>query len=113
MSYQYANLRGRVVPFTGSFTLSLDDNGKLFRCDDSNNVVVTVPGFLHDGFNVGFIVYGAGTVTLAANPLRANNLSGKTALSTQYQAGSVLVTKAINDADAFGSIEFLTGGDFA
>ena len=32
-----------VVPFTGNRTLSLDDNGKVLRCDDTSNVTVTVP----------------------------------------------------------------------
>lgn len=108
MSYDYAALRGNIVSFTGSFTLSRSDAGKVFRCDDTANVTVTVPGDLEEGFNCGFLMYNTGTVTIAAG-LGAVNKSGKTALSTQYQSGSVFVSKAAG----FKSQEFLLGGDFA
>ncbi|QOZ69193.1 hypothetical protein [Bradyrhizobium arachidis] len=112
MSYQYADFRGNVVPFTGSFTLTINDNGKVFRCDDPSNVVVTVPSDLHTGFNVGFVMYNTGIVTLAAAP-HAVNKSGKTALSTQYQSGSLMVMKRTGGPGILGDIEYLVGGDFA
>lgn len=108
MSYNTAALRGNIVPFTGSFTLTRSDEGKIFRCDDASNVTVTVPGDLYEGFNCGFMMYAAGTVTLAAD-IGAANKSGKTALLTQYQAGSLMVAKSVG----FKSHEFLVGGDFA
>ncbi|WP_234678912.1 hypothetical protein [Bradyrhizobium monzae] len=113
MSYDYSTGRVQVVPFTGSFTLKSEDIGKLFRCDDTANVTVTVPPDLHSGFSAGFLQYSTGTVTLvAAN--NASNKSGKTALSSQYQGGSILVTK--RSGGDFGVIvtnEFVVGGDFA
>jgi hypothetical protein len=108
LSYDYAALRGNIVPFTGSFTLSRSDAGKIFRCEDTANVTVTVPGDLLEGFNCGFIMYSTGTVTIAAGT-GASNKSGKTALSTQYQSGSVLMSKRTAD----GQHDFLLGGDFA
>jgi hypothetical protein len=108
MSYDYAALRGQIVPFTGSFTLSRSDSGKIWRCDSATNVTVTVPGDLYDGFNCGFVMYGAGTVTLVAGA-NAVNKSAKTALTTQYQAGSLMV---VNNP-GYKSHEFLVGGDFA
>ncbi|PSO29847.1 hypothetical protein [Bradyrhizobium sp. MOS002] len=98
----------RVIPFTGDRTLSLDDNGKILRCDDGSNVTVTVPGALPECFNVGFIMMGGGTVTLSAGSGATNRSSGTT-LSTQYQKGSLLVARNTNDAAA----EYLTSGDFA
>ncbi|SCB37615.1 hypothetical protein GA0061098_1007152 [Bradyrhizobium shewense] len=112
MSYQYADFRGNVVPFTGSFTLTINDNGKIFRCDDTSNVTVSVPNDLYTGFNCGFIMYGTGTVTLAAAP-HATNKSGKPALSIQYQSGGLMVTKRTGGPGLLGDIEFVTGGDFA
>ena len=112
MSYQYATLRGNIIPFTGNFTLRNEDAGKIFLCNDTANVTVTVPRDLIDGFNVGFVMYSTGTVTLAA-AAGVVNKSGKTALSTQYQAGSLMVMKRIGPDGVLGGHEFLVGGDFA
>lgn len=108
MSYDYAAFRGNIVAFTESFTLTRSDAGKIFRCESASNVTVTVPGDLPEGFNCGFVMYAAGTVTIAAG-VGASNKSGKTGLSTQYQSGSLLVSKRT----AEGQHDFLVGGDFA
>jgi hypothetical protein len=63
MSYVYGALRGNVVPFTGSFTLTRSHAGIIWRCDDTANVTVTVPADLESGFNTSFIMYSTGTVT--------------------------------------------------
>ena len=97
-----------VVPFTGNFTLSADDDGKVFRCDDSSNVTVTVPATLPECFSAAFSMWGAGTVTISAGS-GATKRSSTAALSSQYQWGSVLVVKNADDASA----EFVLGGDFA
>ncbi len=107
MSYDYATQRGNVVPFKGNFALSLSDIGKLFRCDDTANITVTVPSPLPDGFNVAFVMGSTGTVTIATDGISVNR-SGKTALSAQYQVGSLLVIKTTS-----GNAEFVLGGDFA
>lgn len=112
MSYIYADLRGRIVPFSSSFTLTPEHNGAIFRHDGSSNVTVTVPNTLDDGFNVGFAMFNTGTITVAAGA-GATNRSGKTALSTQYQCGSMLVMKRVQVDAVQATIEFLVGGDFA
>ena len=71
-----------------------------------------MPVDLYDGFNCGFIMYGAGTVTLAP-AANAVNKSAKTALSTQYQAGSIMVAKRSGGLGVSPAVEFLVGGDFA
>lgn len=97
-----------VVPFTGNRTLGADDNGKILRCDDSSNVTITVPADLPECFSVGFAMWGAGTITVAAGS-GATKRSSTSAISTQYQWGSLLVVKNADDASA----EFALGGDFA
>lgn len=99
---------GKVERLTGDKTLSPSDKGKLFRCDSAANVTVTAPANLPEGFNVGLAMWAAGTVTVAAGS-GATNRSSKTALSTQYQMGSLLVMKNASGAAA----EFVLGGDFA
>lgn len=101
---QHADFLGRVVPFSGAaITLDEDMNGMILRSDGAGAVTVTVPSSLPLGFNCGFIMYGAGTVTLSAGAGMTNR-SAKTAISSQYQSGSIFVAKAG---------EFITGGDFA
>ncbi|MCK1322924.1 hypothetical protein IVB08_06525 [Bradyrhizobium sp. 173] len=113
MSYNYATDRGLVVPFTGSLAITRNDEGKIFRCDDTNNVTVTIMNDLHTGFNCGFVMYGTGTITLAASP-HVVNKSAKTTLSTQYQAGSLMVlNRTGGNFGVVADIEILVGGDFA
>lgn len=112
MSYDYAKQRGLVVPFTGNLAITRNDEGKIFRSDDASNVTVTIPNDLHDGFNIGFITYSTGTITLVAGP-HVTNKSGRSALPSQYLAGSLMVTKRSGGPDVLGDIEFMTGGDFA
>ncbi|MGY3590125.1 hypothetical protein ACVIGB_010291 [Bradyrhizobium sp. USDA 4341] len=113
MSYIYADFRGNVVPFIGNLTVTRSDAGKIFRCDDPANVTVTVPADLDTGFNVGFIAFNTGTITLAPGSGAANR-SGKTVLSTQYQVGSfMVVNKTGGDFGVPPKIDFLVGGDFA
>lgn len=38
MSYNYATDRGLIVPFTGNLIITRNDEGKIFRCDDTANV---------------------------------------------------------------------------
>ncbi len=96
-----------VVPFTGDRTLALTDDGKVLRCDDASNVTVTAPNNLPECFSVGFAMWGAGTITVAAGS-GATNRSSTSAISTQYQWGSLVVAKNTDDASA----EFVLGGDF-
>ncbi|WP_448043773.1 hypothetical protein [Bradyrhizobium liaoningense] len=97
-----------VIPFTGNRTLTADDNGKVLRCDDASNVTITVPATLPECFTCGFLMWGAGTVTVAAGS-GATKRSSTAALSTQYSSGAMLVAKNTNDAAA----EFVLSGGFA
>lgn len=108
-SYDYATQRGNIEPFVGSFAIKNEDMGKVFRCDDTSNVTITVPNDLSQGFNCGFIMYGTGTITLSFAS-GAINHSAKTALTTQYQRGSLFCAKQIS---ANNAAEILVGGDFA
>jgi hypothetical protein len=112
VSYDYATQRGKITTWpstpTGDFTLERSHEGSIFRYEGSANITVTVPGDLPEGFNCGFLMYSTGTITLAAG-IGAVNKSAKTALSTQYQTGSLMVSKATG----FKAHEFLVGGDFA
>lgn len=101
---QHADFLGRVVPFSGTaVTIDQDMSGMLLRSDGNSPVTVTVPSTLPVGFNMGFIMYGTGTLTLAPGA-GATNRSGKTALAAQYQSGSIFVAKVG---------EYIVGGDFA
>lgn len=108
-SFDYATQRGNVEVFIGSFTLNSDHNGKLFRCDDPANVTISVPNDLPQGFNCGFVMYSTGTVTISP-ATGAINRGGKSALSTQYQVGSLFVAKQVT---ANNAAEYMLGGDFA
>lgn len=99
--------KGKVFPLSGSYTLSQSDNGKLFRSDSASNITLTIPAGLSEGFTVAVAMFGAGTVTASAGA-GATNRSSKSALSTQYQVGSILVMKNTGSA-----AEFVLGGDFA
>lgn len=112
MSYNLANCRGFVVPFKGNLTVTRDDEGKIFRCDDPSDVSVTIANDLEIGFNCGFATYNTGKVTLAASP-HVNNRSARTVLSTRYQAGSLMVLDRTGGQGIYGDIEILVGGDFA
>jgi hypothetical protein len=105
---QYASGWANVQSFVGNYTLQVSDNGKLLRCDDTSNVTVTVPGNLPTGFNVGFAMWGTGTVTVAAGAGATKRGSGAT-IGTQYESGHVHVGK---NADG-NSAEFILGGSFA
>lgn len=98
--YGFATAKGNVEPFTGAVLLRPEDNGKLFRCDDASNVVITAPGDLPEGFNVAFAQWSTGTVTFAAGTGMTAR-STKLAVSAQYAMGSLIVMKAG---------EFVTGG---
>lgn len=98
---------GNIEGFTGSFTLKNEDNGKVFRCDDASNVTITVPNSLIEGFNVGFVQWAAGSITLTAAS-GATKRAGGSATSAQYQRGSLIVIKNTNAASA----EYVVGGDF-
>lgn len=97
-----------VVPFTGNRTLSLDDNGKVLRCDDTSNVTVTVPRDLPECFTCGFMMWSTGTISVAAGS-GATKRSSTSALSTQYSTGALLVGKNADDVSA----EFTLSGGFA
>jgi hypothetical protein len=99
---------GNIEGFTGSFALKNEDNGKIFRCDDSANVTITVPNTLMEGFNVGFAQWSTGTITLASDT-GATKRAGGAATSSQYQSGSLVVLKNADGASA----EYKVGGDFA
>lgn len=96
-----------VIPFTGNRTLTADDNGKVLRCDDASNVTVTVPRDLPECFTCGFLMWGAGTITLAAGS-GATKRSSTSAISAQYSSGALLVAKNADD----GSAEFVLSGGF-
>ncbi|TCU68248.1 hypothetical protein EDE08_109355 [Bradyrhizobium sp. R2.2-H] len=96
-----------VVPFTGDRTLSLDDNGKVLRCDDTSNVTITVPADLPECFSCGFLMWSTGTVTLAAGS-GATKRSSTSAIGAQYSSGAMLVATNADDASA----EFVLSGGF-
>jgi hypothetical protein len=102
----FCTLLGKIEPFVGNRTLTADDNGRLFRCDDASNVTITVPNFLPEGYNVAFSEWGAGTVTFSAGS-GATNRSSTSAVSAQCKIGALLVMKNSNGAAA----EFMLGGD--
>ncbi|MBR0735765.1 hypothetical protein JQ581_02400 [Bradyrhizobium liaoningense] len=97
-----------VVPFTGNRTLSLDDNGKVLRCDDTSNVTITVPRDLPECFCCAFMMWSTGTITASAGS-GATKRSSASVLSTQYLTGALLVAKNADDASA----EFILSGGFA
>lgn len=107
-TYPIATQVGKIERFSGNRTLSPDDNGRVFRGEDSSNVTVTVPNNLGEGFTVGFVQYASGTITLSAGS-GATKRAGGTATSAQYQRGSLIVTKNADGASA----ESFVGGDFA
>ena len=97
--------------FVGSRTLSALDNGKTLRCDDSSNVTITAPASLPEGFNVELAMWSTGTVTVSAgagttnhSPITGQPGQNKSALSSQYSVGSLIMMK---------SGEFTLRGDFA
>jgi hypothetical protein len=96
-----------VVPFTGNRTLSLDDNGKVLRCDDTSDVTITVPADLPECFTCGFLRWSTGTVTVAAGA-GATKRSSTSAIGTQYSSGALLVGKNVDGASA----EFVLSGEF-
>lgn len=106
--YGYAVELGNVEAFTGNRRVMSGDNGKVFRCEDASAVTITVSNDLPEGFNVGFVTYGAGSLTISADT-GATNRSSTSALSAQYKFGSLIVTKNATGSAA----EFLLGGDFA
>lgn len=95
-------------PFTGDRTLTADDNGNFLRCDDDEDVTITVPADLPETFSCGLAMWGEGTVTVEAGS-GATKRSSTSELATQYQAGSVIVLKNADNESA----EFILGGDFA
>ncbi|MCJ9731292.1 hypothetical protein [Bradyrhizobium sp. PRIMUS42] len=97
-----------VVPFTGNRALSLDDNGKVLRCDDTSNVTITVPRDLPECFTCGFMMWSTGTITVAAGS-GATKRSSASAISAQYSSGAMLVGKNSDGAAA----EFILSGGFA
>jgi hypothetical protein len=105
---QYSTLLGKMESFTGNRTLDFNDNGRLLRCEDASNVTVTVPNNLAEGFNVGLLMFGTGSVTISAGS-GATNRSSTSALSTQYQVGSLIVARNSTGSGA----EFVLGGSFA
>jgi hypothetical protein len=103
----FSVLFGKVDSFVGNRVLISDDNGRLLRCDDSSNVIITVPNNLLEGFNIGFLTWGTGTLTISAGS-GATNRSSTSGLHFQFNAGSLVVAKNANGISA----EFILGGDF-
>ena len=83
----YTNFYGAVVVCSSAPVITVDANGKIFRYDGSGNVNVTVPATLPVGFNVGFVMFGTGTITLVAGT-GATNRSAKVALGRSIMSGS-------------------------
>lgn len=105
--YKTATEIGNIESVTGSFRLKNEDNGKVFRCEDTSNVTVTVSANLIEGFNVGFIQWASGTITLASDT-GVTKRAGGSATSAQYQRGSLIVARNADNASA----EYVVGGDF-
>lgn len=104
----YGTQLGNIEAFTGARLLRAEDNGKLLRCDDTSNVVITVPDFLPEGFNVAYAMWSTGTVSITAGA-GATARDSKSGVATQYKVGSLLVVKNANGVSA----EYLLGGDAA
>ncbi len=96
---------GQIDSLKASRSLALSDNGRVLRSDSASNITISVLSTFPEGYVVGFSMWGAGTMTISG----ATNRSGKTALSTQYQSGWLVVVKNSDGASA----EFVLSGDFA
>lgn len=100
------NFLGKITATPVAPVLTPDSNGIVYRYEGSSNITIAVPNNLPEGFNVGFLMYGTGTITISGGT--ATNRGGKSALNNQYSAGSLLVTKNVGGAAA----EYMLGGDF-
>jgi hypothetical protein len=51
----YATQLGNLEGFTGSFPIKNEDNCKVFRCDDTSNVIITLSEQPHSRFQLRFL----------------------------------------------------------
>ena len=103
---QQTNFLANIERTSAAPVLNRECTGIVFVYTGSANINVAVPNNLPEGFNCGFVMYGTGTITLTG---AATNRSAKTALTTQYSSGSIMVTQNLTGTAA----EYLAGGDFA
>ena len=73
-------------------TLTLADQGKIFRVDANTAYAVTVPSSLPVGFNVAIAQWGTQAATITAGS-GATNRSAVTATTGQYKMVSIIVLK--------------------
>jgi hypothetical protein len=99
----YAIEYGKIEGFTGNRTLTVDDNGRLLRCDDSSSVTITVPNSLPEGFNVSFAQWSTGSVTISPAS-GATSRSTATTPTAQFKIGVVMVIKNVDGASAEYSV---------
>lgn len=99
-----ARIKDVVLPYT----LSKEDNGEVLRYSGAGAGVLTAPGNLVSGFNVGVLQWGVGAVTFAA---ASGSISRSTAIATsrQYAFASLFVAMNVGG----GAAEYVLGGDVA
>lgn len=83
--------RPTVRVITTSITLADTDTNTVIRCENSSDIVITIPSTLFELFNCGILRWGTGAVALtpgAGAILRGGSLA---AISAQYRMASILV----------------------
>lgn len=104
--FDLATALANIEVVDASFTLREMDNGKIFRCENSSGITITVPSTLPEGFNVAASQWGTGSVTFAAGT-GATARSSALEVADQYETASLLVMK--NNAGETAA-EFTVGG---
>jgi hypothetical protein len=83
-----AQIRGTIITETASFSVTLDDDGKLFNCDTTAaNVVVTLPAIstLGKGFEISFKKIDSALNSVIINPDGAETIDGASSLEIERQ----------------------------
>jgi hypothetical protein len=89
-----------------SWTLKLEDNGKILRFDANSAVTVTVPRNLPKSFNCAIAQWGTGDVAVTAGT-GATNRSVNSGISEQYGVATLVVMRNVDNNAA----EYILRGD--
>lgn len=95
----FASDRANCEEITASRVLTNGDNGKFFRVNSAIAVSLTIPNNLIEGWNAGFVQYGAGNIALvsASGAINRSPITGTTA---QYSIMSAFCVNNPNDGAA-------------
>ena len=85
-----------------SYTLSADNNGKILKIDNAENVTINVPSGLPPGFNCLVIQTGNGHALFEASGTSIQNRNGFTKTAGQFAIATIV---------HLGSDIFITSGD--